>query len=67
MGEAFVATAVTQNHSRSGGLGLFSIRERLTENGGTLELLSADAGGSTIHLRVPVPSCHAILSAEGPA
>jgi signal transduction histidine kinase len=52
-GVGFDATAVEQNLSRSGGLGLFSIRERLGQLGGTMQLDSEAAAGSRIHLHVP--------------
>ena len=66
-GVGFDATAVEQNLSRAGGLGLFSIRERLAEHGGALTLSSPAVGGAMIELRVPLiadphvtPSRHAV-------
>lgn len=39
----------------AGGIGLLSIRERLAELGGTLEITSAPRQGTELHMRVPLP------------
>jgi signal transduction histidine kinase len=53
-GIGFDTAAVEQHLSQSGGLGLFSIRERIGELGGKMELFSSETGGAVIRLRVPI-------------
>jgi signal transduction histidine kinase len=51
-GRGFDLTAA----SRGPGLGLISMRERLTSVSGTLSIESQDGSGTTIHARIPLDS-----------
>jgi signal transduction histidine kinase len=53
-GAGFDPEAVASTPSRQGGFGLFSIRERMADMGGTLQIVSARGGGCKAMLLVPL-------------
>jgi PAS domain S-box-containing protein len=59
-GSGFQPASVERN-----GLGLISIRERASFAGGRITILSKPGTGTTIGLRVPIPSLHPDVVSEG--
>jgi signal transduction histidine kinase len=55
-GAGFDVGEVETRRSRSGGFGLFSMRERLGVLGGRAEVISARGNGTRIRLEMPLPS-----------
>jgi len=53
-GIGFDANAISQSLNSEGGFGLFSIRERMSDMGGSLEILSKPGQGTEVVLCVPI-------------
>ena len=53
-GIGFDANGITQSLNSEGGFGLFSIRERMADMGGTLEVLSKPGQGTEVVLCMPI-------------
>jgi signal transduction histidine kinase len=53
-GVGLAPRAINDNKANSGGFGLFSIQERMTDLGGTFDIQSAPGKGCRVTLTVPV-------------
>ena len=62
-GRGFDCAALTA--SRTGGFGLFSVREQVSRLRGTLDIEASPASGTRVTLRVPVPATAAQEPTEG--
>jgi len=60
-GVGFEVQSLNRLPTRSGGFGLFSIRERLKLMGGNIDIHSVVGEGTTVRIRVPLKSQHGLF------